>query len=874
MATEISSSRGVDDKPWTHLGKILIACGVAAILCWFFIQTAQSSSALNKAPGAPNPDALAGPDPEVLAQIATRLAITKTHDTVFTTGTPGGTFEIQIRNISTGTITGTLTVTDSLPTGLTLASATGGGFTCGLTGGNNVTCTNPNTAGLPAGNLLTIQLGVNVTLPVGSVINNTAILTHGGESISASDQVTITASTRADLAVTKSVTPTNPNVNTSVTFRVRLTNQGPDPATNVVLTDTLDSHLTYVSVTPPSGTTFDQPSGRWDVGDLVTSTITLTIVANVSPTAYGLTITDATNGLSSDTPDPNSANNTGSATIQVQGPDLKVEKTDGKQTVGPNETYNYTISVVNQGTVTAPDYIITDTLSDYLTFITYTFTTEPNNFEYTKSGDFLIWTIEDDLAAGAETRLTVQVKSDSTLPSSTTKIVNKAEVSTSIGETSLTNNTITDEDTPSGTRNVSISNSVSPTSVQTGNEATYTIKVTNSGSGAVTDVQVTDTFSQYVDISSHKTSKGSDDLSSRTLTVNIGTLNAGQSATITVKVKVNSVATTNTTVSNYAYMTYKFGSTTFSGSASTNFSLVRSSTLPGTGGIELPTQLKESSPSRVYLVALFSALLLVLLGLVATVTGIWARGHRPEWSGFAYRMGMMFIAASIFFGLVTWALLKVANLESVTALTALSKSGEAVKATPLSPEDPAWVGEYPQGEPQVLPDFPIPEPTNVVPDENGEKPDTSPINRIVLPILGVDTVVKYVPYDGFSWLIAGLQQEVAWMGDTSWPGLGGNTALAGHVTLRNGRDGPFRHLDELQQNDEIVLYTDESIYTYKVRESRVVLDGEMSVIAPTNSPQLTLITCTNFDREAGIYLERLIVYADLVGTKPLDIASR
>ena len=147
MATEISSSRGVDDKPWTHLGKILIACGVAAILCWLFIQTAQSSAALIKAPGAPNPDILAGPDPEVLAQIANRLAITKTHGADFTIGTPGGTFDIQIRNISTGTITGTLTVTDNLPAGVTLASAAPADFSCSPAGEQNITCNNPNSAG-------------------------------------------------------------------------------------------------------------------------------------------------------------------------------------------------------------------------------------------------------------------------------------------------------------------------------------------------------------------------------------------------------------------------------------------------------------------------------------------------------------------------------------------------------------------------------------------------------------------------------------------------------------------------------------------------------------------------------------------------------
>jgi LPXTG-site transpeptidase (sortase) family protein len=376
-----------------------------------------------------------------------------------------------------------------------------------------------------------------------------------------------------------------------------------------------------------------------------------------------------------------------------------------------------------------------------------------------------------------------------------------------------------------------------------------------------------------VDIVSYATNKGSRSLSSRTVTVEVGTLNAGQSATITVKVSVNNVATSNTTVANTAYMTYQFGSTTYSGSASASFNLVRSSTLPGTGGIELPARPEEASLSKVSRVILFSTLLLLLLGLAALVIGLRARMRRSEWSGFALRMGVMFVAASILFGLASAAVMEFTGQEPSSALAELSKSSRTVKATPLSPDDPAWVGSNP-GEPEVLPDFPIPEPTNVAPDENGNKPDTSPVNRIVLPILGIDTVVKYVPYDGLTWLIAGLQQEVAWMGDTSWPGLGGNTAMAGHVTLRNGRDGPFRHLDQLQTNDEVVLYTDENVYTYKVRETSVVPSSEMSVIEPTGSPQLTLITCMNFNTEAGIYLDRLIVFADLVGTKPLDIAAR
>ena len=102
------------------------------------------------------------------------------------------------------------------------------------------------------------------------------------------------------------------------------------------------------------------------------------------------------------------------------------------------------------------------------------------------------------------------------------------------------------------------------------------------------------------------------------------------------------------------------------------------------------------------------------------------------------------------------------------------------------------------------------------------------------------------------------------MGDTSWPGLGGNTALAGHVTLRNGGDGPFRNLDQLQPNDVVTLYTDKNVYSYRVRESRVVSDFDMTVIQPTEKPQLTLITCIHFDPDLKQYTDRLIVFADLV----------
>jgi sortase A len=86
-------------------------------------------------------------------------------------------------------------------------------------------------------------------------------------------------------------------------------------------------------------------------------------------------------------------------------------------------------------------------------------------------------------------------------------------------------------------------------------------------------------------------------------------------------------------------------------------------------------------------------------------------------------------------------------------------------------------------------------------------------------------------------------------------------------------DGPFRHLDELPDGELVLIYTEQNIYTYQVRESEVTDDSDMSVALPSNNPQITLITCVNWDQDSRTYLNRLVVVADLVSTEPLTMGS-
>jgi uncharacterized repeat protein (TIGR01451 family) len=77
------------------------------------------------------------------------LAITKSHTDIFTVGS-NGVFTLNVTNNGPSATSGTITMTDTLPTGLTYVSATGSGWTCGAAG-QTVTCTRPSSNPLASG---------------------------------------------------------------------------------------------------------------------------------------------------------------------------------------------------------------------------------------------------------------------------------------------------------------------------------------------------------------------------------------------------------------------------------------------------------------------------------------------------------------------------------------------------------------------------------------------------------------------------------------------------------------------------------------------------------------------------------------------------
>jgi len=102
--------------------------------------------------------------------------------------------------------------------------------------------------------------------------------------------------------------------------------------------------------------------------------------------------------------------------------------------------------------------------------------------------------------------------------------------------------------------------------------------------------------------------------------------------------------------------------------------------------------------------------------------------------------------------------------------------------------------------------------------------------------------------------------------DTPQPGEAGNSVISGH------RDTFFRHLNDLQMGDEVLVQRGGKTFHYKVTGKRVVEPTNVAVIAPTKDPEMTLITCypTYY---IGPAPKRLVVFSKLV-TEPEQTAAR
>ena len=107
-----------------------------------------------------------------------------------------------------------------------------------------------------------------------------------------------------------------------------------------------------------------------------------------------------------------------------------------------------------------------------------------------------------------------------------------------------------------------------------------------------------------------------------------------------------------------------------------------------------------------------------------------------------------------------------------------------------------------------------------------------------------------------------LNRAVGLIEQTAKPGAGGNSGIAGH------RDGFFRGLKDLGPGDTLELETPNATQRYRVERIWIVEPEDVSVLDPTPTPSVTLVTCYPF-YFIGSAPQRYIVRAVLAGAPTL-----
>jgi len=128
---------------------------------------------------------------------APTLIIVKSHNGVFTVSQQGATYALNVSNVpGAGTTSGMVTVTETVPTGLTLASMAGPGWTC-PSGAATCTRSDARAAGMA---YPPIAVTVNVGANAPSSLTNQASVSGGGSfSVSASDPTIVLRFSPCDL---------------------------------------------------------------------------------------------------------------------------------------------------------------------------------------------------------------------------------------------------------------------------------------------------------------------------------------------------------------------------------------------------------------------------------------------------------------------------------------------------------------------------------------------------------------------------------------------------------------------------------------------------------------------------------------------------
>ena len=417
-------------------------------------------------------------------------------------------------------------VTDTLPAGVTYLGAN-----------PEPTSLDGQTVSFSLGNLAigasaTVTIDVTVDATGGSVTNSASVSSdtlEGGQGNANNSDSCSSAVKSPDVVVDKTC-PVDMIAGEGAAYTITVSNAGSSPAKNVVLTDTLPAEVSFVSATPEA--TVNGPTLTWSLGDLdagasVTVTINVDVVATTgTATNSASAATDSVEG------GEGSANNSDSCSSTVLAPDLEVVKTCPVDMIA-GEGASYTVTVSNIGTATAKNVSLVDTLPSEVSFMNATPT--PSQVE----GRSLLFSL-GDIAVGGSKVITINVTATATSGTAT----NTAQATTDSVQGGLdAANDIDSCDSTFKAPDVDVDKTC-PADVIAGEQASYSIVVSNLGTSTAKNVQLVDTLP--VGVSYVSANPAPTNVVGQTLSWNLGDIAASGSQTVTITVSVDATSGTLT----------------------------------------------------------------------------------------------------------------------------------------------------------------------------------------------------------------------------------------------------------------------------------------------------------------------------------------
>jgi fimbrial isopeptide formation D2 family protein/uncharacterized repeat protein (TIGR01451 family) len=527
------------------------------------------------------------------------LQITKTHTGNFSAGTTG-TYTLTVKNNGPSAASTPITVIDTIVSPETFSSWSGTNWSCAFSN-PTLTCTYSH-APLNSGSTaptLSVVVSTPSGTPNGTEVTNTATVSsptfdYNLDNNSSSNPTTIDAN--ADMAITKSHSGSF-TAGGQGTYTVSVVNNGPSDAVGpLTVTDTL-----------PAGETLQSASGTdWTCGTVVDSQFSCTDADDLTSGSYAPPITEVVDvaasqapgsitnsaSVSSTTNDPVPGNNTSSnSTDIVTSADLALSKVHtGSFTAGDDGTYDFTVTNSDGPSNAAGPLTVTDTLPGGETFVSG----GGSGWSCSVSSGTVSCTTSAGLDVGDSTSFPMTVAIASWVTVST--LTNSATLSSPTSDPFPSAETSTDNAGTTRSADLQLVKHLT-SSLVAGEQATYSLSVTDTGPSDATGVTLQDTLpagESFVDGSGTGWSCG----------VSSGTVTCTQSGSIVANAPASVVTLTvdlasdvlSTSITNPAMATCSdcgeaTASTTDTSSTSADLSIAKTDDGPFTAGTDGEYQL-------------------------------------------------------------------------------------------------------------------------------------------------------------------------------------------------------------------------------------------------------------------------------------------